>query len=115
MALVYAAPPVVTLAGALTGDGAGVLLGLSAWTVMAITYAPTLALYGRPRWHAPRLPAAALLYTLMTIGSARRHWLGRGGLWKGRVQGTRGDAQKNGPDEPAHKSGECREDTFYKV
>jgi hypothetical protein len=31
------------------------------------------------------LPIVALLYTLMTLDSALRHWQGRGGAWKGRV------------------------------
>jgi len=31
------------------------------------------------------LPTIAFLYTLMTIDSARRHWQGKGGAWKGRV------------------------------
>jgi len=25
-----------------------------------------------------------LFYTAMTVDSARRHWLGRGGMWKAR-------------------------------
>jgi hypothetical protein len=28
---------------------------------------------------------AGFLYTLMTVDSARRHYLGRGGGWKGRT------------------------------
>ncbi len=30
------------------------------------------------------LPAAAFVYTLMTVDSALRHWRGEGGRWKGR-------------------------------
>ncbi len=46
---------------------------------------PTLRLYGlSPLW-MPALQPAAGLYTLMTADSARRHYLGRGGAWKGRT------------------------------
>jgi hypothetical protein len=31
-----------------------------------------------------------VVYLLATLDSARRHWLGRGGEWKGRVQAPRG-------------------------
>jgi len=48
-------------------------------------YWPTLRLYRlSPIWTLA-LPAIALLYTLMTLDSARRHWQGQGGAWKGRV------------------------------
>ena len=60
------------------------LLGLAAWALMTLAYAPTLALYGRPWWQGVALPLAALLYALMTLASAWRHWRGRGGRWKGR-------------------------------
>jgi hypothetical protein len=36
-------------------------------------------------WRAPLLPAIAVLYTAMTVDSARRHHVGRGAAWKGRV------------------------------
>ena len=51
---------------------------------MVVAYRPTLRLYRMPVWWGLLLPAAAFLYTLMTVDSARRHWQGRGGLWKGR-------------------------------
>ena len=35
-------------------------------------------------------PYAALLYTLMTVDSARRHWRGAGAAWKGRTYPERG-------------------------
>ncbi len=61
-------------------------LGLAAWAAMALAYLPTLRFYGRsPAW-APLLPAIALVYLAATIDSARRHWLGKGGEWKGRIQ-----------------------------
>ena len=56
----------------------------AAWLIMAVAYRPTLRLYRLPAWWGLLLPVAALLFTLMTIDSARLHWRGRGGQWKGR-------------------------------
>jgi hopene-associated glycosyltransferase HpnB len=55
------------------------------WSLMAIAYSPTLRLYRQPWYYAWALPAIAFLYTLMTLDSARRHWQGKGGAWKGRT------------------------------
>jgi hypothetical protein len=52
---------------------------------MTLTYVPMLRFYGIAPVNALLLPATALLYLAMTIDSARRHALGRGGAWKGRV------------------------------
>jgi hypothetical protein len=52
---------------------------------MVSAYGPMLRFYELPRWRALALPAVALLYTLMTLDSAQRHWLGTGGAWKGRT------------------------------
>ena len=57
----------------------------AAWLLMAVAMAPTERLYRQSRLWALTLPLAGLLYSLMTFDSARRHWLGRGGTWKGRV------------------------------
>ncbi len=84
MALVYMAGPVAALVGVATGAPGPLAAGALASGLSAIAYAPTLALYGRPRWQALGLPAAAALFTLMTLDSARAHWAGRGGAWKGR-------------------------------
>lgn len=61
------------------------LVGLYGWLLMAWAYRPTLRLYGGTTVQALALPGIALLYTLMTLDSARQHWMGKGGLWKGRV------------------------------
>jgi hypothetical protein len=55
---------------------------------MGVAYRPTLDLYGRPGASALFLPLSALMFTLMTIDSARRHLQGRGGAWKGRHYGA---------------------------
>jgi hypothetical protein len=44
-----------------------------------------LRLYGLSLWRSPCLPVIALIYTAMTVDSARRHRAGRGGEWKGRA------------------------------
>ncbi len=61
-------------------------LGLGAWALMTVTYLPTVRYYRlSPLW-APLLPIAAAFYSYATLLSASRHWLGRGGQWKGRSQ-----------------------------
>ena len=69
-------------------------LSLAAWALMATTYLPTVRFYGlSPLW-APLLPVAAVFYTYATWLSAVRHWMGRGGQWKGRAQAmARGSAK----------------------
>jgi hypothetical protein len=59
--------------------------GLAGWALMTTTYLPVLSLYRLSPLRAPCLPLIALLYTAMTVDSARRHHGGRGGEWKGRA------------------------------
>ena len=80
MAITYLAPPALLLVG-----GVPALLGTLAWLAMAAAYAPTLRRYQRSLAWAPLLPLVALFYTAATVGSAWRHYRGRGGAWKGRV------------------------------
>ncbi|MER5987373.1 glycosyltransferase [Streptomyces sp. NPDC001787] len=85
LALVYLAPPVTLVAGLLTGDPAAAWAGGAAWAVMTGTYLPMLAYYRQSLWLAPLLPFTAVLYLLMTVDSAVRHYRGRGSAWKGRT------------------------------
>jgi len=85
MALVYWVPPLGLAIGIATGESAIALLGLLGWLLMAIAYWPTLRLYKSPVWMAFALPVIALLYTLMTVDSARQYWIGNGSEWKGRT------------------------------
>ncbi|MFI5804747.1 glycosyltransferase [Streptomyces sp. NPDC051561] len=85
LALVYLVPPYALGAGLLTGDAAAGWAGLAAWAVMAGSYLPMLRYYGQTSALAPLLPVTALLYTLMTVDSAVRHYRGRGAAWKGRT------------------------------
>jgi hopene-associated glycosyltransferase HpnB len=80
MALTYLAPPVLVLVGGLPA-----VMGALAWAAMAIAYLPTVRRYGRAPVWALLLPLVALFYVAATIGSAWRHYRGRGGQWKGRV------------------------------
>ncbi|CCQ73407.1 glycosyltransferase [Magnetospira sp. QH-2] len=80
MALIYLLPPL----GFLFGDLWVAAPAGAAWLLMTFSYGPTLRLYGLSPLRGLLLPVAALFYTLMTLDSARRHWMGRGGAWKGR-------------------------------
>lgn len=85
MVLVYLLPPVSTILGLLLGQWPVAIAGLLTWLLMILAYLPTIRLYKlNPLW-AIALPAIALLYNLMTLDSALRHWRGAGGAWKGRV------------------------------
>lgn len=88
MTLVYLVPPLAVIAGLLTGNLAIAITGLITWLLMAIAYFPTIKLYNCSPILAFCLPVIALLYNLMTIDSAWRHWRGKGGAWKGRVYPT---------------------------
>ena len=92
LVLLFALPPAATVVGAVAvGMGERALggwvlaAGAAAWTLLAITYAPTLRWYGLRAVRGYGLPVAAVLYTGMTIDSAVRHWRGRGAEWKGRT------------------------------
>ncbi len=82
MALVYLAPP----AFAIFSSGLTEAAGAIAWATMAVTFAPTLRLYGRPLAGGLALPAIAAAYVAFTLDSAMQYWRGRGGYWKGRFQ-----------------------------
>jgi hypothetical protein len=73
--------------GILLGLHNPLLLVISALTygLMTVAYWPITRFYGLPIGYAFGLPPIALLYTLMTLDSARRHWQGQGGQWKGRT------------------------------
>ncbi len=107
----YALPVASTLAGlmaiAVGGAGTGPLLwvaaGLTGWAAMTVSYLPMLRLYRLSPLRAPLLPATAILYAAMTADSARRHYAGRGGAWKGRTgrPGAPG-GRESGIREEAH-------------
>lgn len=100
LALVYLVPPLALLTWPLHGDALAALAGAAAWLAMAATFIPTLALYDRTPALGLALPLAGLLYAGMTFDSARRHWLGRGAVWKGRVSAGAGGAAQVDDAEP---------------
>jgi hopene-associated glycosyltransferase HpnB len=106
----YLVPPAAALTGlvALAGSGCGgpavacAIAGLAGWTVLAVTYLPVLRLYRLAPLRAVTLPLIALMYAGMTVDSARRHWAGRGGMWKGRISHApqRTNRQAHPAEEP---------------
>ncbi|MSO70567.1 MAG: glycosyltransferase [Alphaproteobacteria bacterium] len=93
LALVYLAAPALVVFYPLHGDVVATGLGLAAWALLALSFVPMLGYYRQPLWLAVALPLAGVLYALMTADSARQHWLGRGGAWKGRVVRAGGDRE----------------------
>jgi hypothetical protein len=85
LALLYRVPPLTVLGWPLHRNAAATALAVAAWMLQALSFAPTLALYGRPARWGFALPVAAALYGAMTIDSARRHYRREGALWKGRA------------------------------
>jgi hopene-associated glycosyltransferase HpnB len=82
LSVVFVLPPLFALAGSLPAA--------LAWAAMSWAYAPMVRFYGLALWWAPLLPLVALFYMGATFDSALRHWMGRGGEWKGRVQAPSG-------------------------
>ena len=91
LAITYLVPPLLVLTLPLHGTGPAAVLGALGWLLMAALFRPTTRLYGQAWPMAFALPIAALFYAAMTADSARRHALGKGGQWKGRVQAPSGD------------------------
>jgi len=93
--LAFAAPPVAVVAGGvglLTGADTGataaaVAAGVLGWTLMTLSYLPMTRWYGGSALRAVTLPLSAAIYVTMTLDSARRHYRGVGGGWKGRTYG----------------------------
>ncbi|MCI3280369.1 glycosyltransferase [Synechococcus sp. PCC 6717] len=85
MTMVYLLAPISLATGLVLHQVPLAGVGASVWLLMAIAYTPTVHFYGLAWPWALTLPLIAVLYTLMTLDSARRHWQGRGGAWKGRV------------------------------
>ncbi|WP_338674992.1 glycosyltransferase [Streptomyces sp. SCSIO 30461] len=98
LVVVYLVPPVAAFAGMYAAGGTVAAVagwaGLAAWALMAGTYMPMLRYYRQSLWLAPLLPLTALLYLLMTVDSAMRHYRGRGAAWKGRTY-TRPEAAQD--------------------
>jgi hopene-associated glycosyltransferase HpnB len=83
MALLFLLPPLSLLSGFPLAAG----IGFAAWLIMVWIYLPMVRFYKQPAGWALSLPVAAAIYIVATIDSARLHWQGKGGQWKGRAQG----------------------------
>jgi hypothetical protein len=70
------------------GHGWGLVSGLAAFSLAALSYLPTLSRYRCNRLWSLALPLIALFYMAATVGSALNYWLGRGASWKNRAYGT---------------------------
>jgi hypothetical protein len=74
MSLLFLVPPIAAI-------------GWAAWLTISMIYLPMVRFYKQPAAWALTLPLAALVYLIATLDSARLHYLGKGGAWKGRTQG----------------------------
>jgi hopene-associated glycosyltransferase HpnB len=82
LTMIYLLPPLLLF----THHPLPVVLGASAWLMMAFSYLPMVRFYRlSPLW-ALALPLIALFYMGATLHSALEFWSGRGGEWKGRAQ-----------------------------
>jgi hopene-associated glycosyltransferase HpnB len=82
MVATYLVPPLLIL----FADGWAPAVGALTWLLMSLVYLPMVLFYRlSPLW-AVLLPVTALIYLGATIASALRHYRGRGGSWKGRVE-----------------------------
>jgi hopene-associated glycosyltransferase HpnB len=78
LVLLFAVPPVVTVAGFATGNQLAGALATAAWALLTALYLPTIRYFRlSPGW-AVTLPAAGVLYGAMTVDSAVR---GRRSAW----------------------------------
>ena len=81
LVLLFIVPPLTLFAP----DWLARNLGVAAWTVMALTYLPTLLFYRRSPFWILALPLIGTLYLGMTWTSALRYWRGERSRWKDRA------------------------------
>jgi hopene-associated glycosyltransferase HpnB len=84
MALVYLVAPMGIIYSLLSQQWELLGITIVTYSLMVISYRPTIQFYRCPGIYALALPLIGLMYNLMTIDSAWRHWRGKGGQWKGR-------------------------------
>ncbi len=84
MIVLFLLPPLLLLSGNPLAAGAGG----ATWFIMFLIYLPMVCFYRQPAVFALSLPLAAAIYIFATLDSARLHWQGKGGQWKGRRQGS---------------------------
>jgi hopene-associated glycosyltransferase HpnB len=83
LALLFALPPALVVVGLALASVPWSLvlagLGLGAWAAMTAAFLPAIRFFSLGRGWASTLPLAGILYGGMTLDSARRHLLRRGG------------------------------------
>jgi hopene-associated glycosyltransferase HpnB len=84
MYLVYLAAPIGMITALIYPSIPLLLVSVLTYALMTIAYLPTVRFYRIGMIYAFCLPAIGLMYSGMTIDSARQHWQGKGGKWKGR-------------------------------
>jgi hopene-associated glycosyltransferase HpnB len=89
MLVTYFAAPIGLIFGVIYGDKFVLVISVITWFLMAVSYGPTLQLYGLSLRRSITLPLIAFFYSLMTVDSAFRYWRGQGSAWKGRVYPSR--------------------------
>ncbi|HTV50281.1 MAG TPA: glycosyltransferase [Steroidobacteraceae bacterium] len=82
MLVTYVLPPVLALSHA----PAVAALGIAAWALMSIAYAPMVRFYALALPWCLCLPGIAVFYAAATLHSAVQYRRGHGGRWKGRAQ-----------------------------
>ena len=84
MFLLYWVPPIGLIFGHFWTWHVSILAALICILMFGL-YLPTLKLYKASSLWGPSIVFAGIIFTLMTLDSARNHWLGRRSLWKGRT------------------------------
>jgi hopene-associated glycosyltransferase HpnB len=84
LGLFFAAPPVLAICAAATGQGGPLTAALLAWGIGSAAFLPAVRHHRVSSPYALTLPVAALFYAYMTGVSAWRHLRGKGVEWKGR-------------------------------
>jgi len=89
MLILFLGPPAVLVAALSVGALIPAAIALVTWLAIGLLYRPTARLYGLspPWWFS--LPLAGVLYTAMTLDSARMHCRREAGAWKGRTYDAR--------------------------
>jgi hopene-associated glycosyltransferase HpnB len=81
----FLSAPLLSFWGLAQGQTGLWIWGLGLWSAMGLVYSPMLRFYRQPFYFAWLLPFIALLYSLMTLDSARLYYCGKGGGWKNRT------------------------------
>ena len=97
LAVFLVSPPLILSAGAVLAVTSNLadpwslmramFWALAAWTLMGLAYLPAIRYHRVPPVWAASLPVAALLFGLITAGSAVDHLRGKGSVWRGRTYG----------------------------